>query len=41
MKRSKKDHSKIYAEEGNNQTRTAERLGINRTTLWRKLKSSD
>ncbi|MCY8370507.1 PrpR N-terminal domain-containing protein [Bacillus haynesii] len=31
---------KIYAEEGNNQTRTAERLGINRTTLWRKLKSS-
>lgn len=32
---------KIYAEEGNNQTRTAERLGINRTTLWRKLKSSD
>ncbi|MED2977330.1 PrpR N-terminal domain-containing protein [Bacillus swezeyi] len=29
---------KVYTEEGKNQTRTAERLGINRTTLWRKLK---
>ncbi|MGM7721779.1 PrpR N-terminal domain-containing protein [Metabacillus sp. Hm71] len=29
----------IWIEEGKNQTRTAERLGINRTTLWRKLKS--
>ncbi|MFP7737356.1 PrpR N-terminal domain-containing protein [Priestia aryabhattai] len=29
---------KIWLEEGMNQTKTAERLGINRTTLWRKLK---
>ncbi|WP_168714385.1 PrpR N-terminal domain-containing protein [Niallia nealsonii] len=28
----------VWLEEGKNQTRTAERLGINRTTLWRKLK---
>lgn len=28
----------VWIEEGMNQTRTAERLGINRTTLWRKLK---
>ncbi|WP_078414851.1 sigma-54-dependent Fis family transcriptional regulator [Priestia abyssalis] len=29
---------KVWEEEGMNHTRTAERLGINRTTLWRKLK---
>ncbi len=29
---------KVWLEEGKNQTKTAERLGINRTTLWRKLK---
>lgn len=29
---------RIWLEEGMNQTKTAERLGINRTTLWRKLK---
>jgi transcriptional regulator, propionate catabolism operon regulatory protein len=29
---------KVWLEEGMNQTKTAERLGINRTTLWRKLK---
>ncbi|NEU30526.1 sigma-54-dependent transcriptional regulator [bacterium LRH843] len=28
----------VLEEENNNQTRTAERLGINRATLWRKLK---
>ncbi|AYA74333.1 transcriptional regulator [Bacillus sp. Y1] len=28
----------VWQEEGMNQTKTAERLGINRTTLWRKLK---
>ncbi len=28
----------VWLEEGMNQTKTAERLGINRTTLWRKLK---
>lgn len=28
----------VWLEEGKNQTKTAERLGINRTTLWRKLK---
>jgi transcriptional regulator with PAS, ATPase and Fis domain len=28
----------VWLEEDRNQTRTAERLGINRTTLWRKLK---
>ncbi|MCY9111385.1 PrpR N-terminal domain-containing protein [Bacillus atrophaeus] len=32
---------KVYEEEGRNQTRTADRLGINRTTLWRKLKTFD
>ncbi|MEH7484635.1 PrpR N-terminal domain-containing protein [Neobacillus drentensis] len=30
----------VWLEEGMNQTKTAERLGINRTTLWRKLKES-
>ncbi|MBD1382637.1 sigma-54-dependent Fis family transcriptional regulator [Metabacillus arenae] len=29
---------KVWLEEGMNQTKTAKRLGINRTTLWRKLK---
>lgn len=29
---------KVWQEEGMNQTKTAERLGITRTTLWRKLK---
>ncbi|AET58786.1 hypothetical protein HPL003_10125 [Paenibacillus terrae HPL-003] len=29
---------KIFIEENENQTNTAKRLGINRTTLWRKLK---
>lgn len=29
---------RVWLEEGMNQTKTAERLGINRTTLWRKLK---
>lgn len=29
---------RVWVEEGMNQTKTAERLGINRTTLWRKLK---
>lgn len=29
---------KVWREEGMNQTKTAQRLGINRTTLWRKLK---
>ncbi|MCM8711696.1 PrpR N-terminal domain-containing protein [Clostridium sp. SYSU_GA19001] len=29
---------KVWLEEGMNNTRTAERLNINRTTLWRKLK---
>ncbi|MBT2216019.1 PrpR N-terminal domain-containing protein [Virgibacillus dakarensis] len=28
----------VLREEGNNQSKAAERLGINRTTLWRKLK---
>lgn len=30
---------KIWNEEGRNRTKTAKRLGINRTTLWRKLNS--
>lgn len=29
---------KVWLEEGMNHTKTADRLGINRTTLWRKLK---
>jgi len=28
----------VWIEEGMNQTSTAERLGINRSILWRKLK---
>ena len=32
---------RVLAEEGMNQTRAAKRLGINRSTLWRKLQSID
>ncbi|MFS0752377.1 PrpR N-terminal domain-containing protein [Oceanobacillus sp. 1P07AA] len=31
---------KVYEEENRNQTKTAKRLGINRTTLWRKLNNT-
>jgi len=31
----------VLQEEGNNQTKTASRLGINRSTLWRKLQHKD
>lgn len=31
----------VLREEGNNQTKTANRLGINRSTLWRKLQDKD
>ncbi|WP_256464196.1 helix-turn-helix domain-containing protein [Halobacillus amylolyticus] len=30
---------KVMEQEGMNQSRAAKRLGINRTTLWRKLNS--
>ncbi len=31
--------AKVYQETGYNQTETARRLGISRTTLWRRLRN--